>query len=118
MKTTYNITGASTPDESLAPHPHDGEDNAASVCLLTAQGVAQRLNVSERTVNRLVESGEITPIDIRGAVRYHPHDVDDLIERGRRPARRPTTSQPVRKPTRKPQTATRSFRERRRAGGR
>ena len=114
MESIFNTPDGSSSNEVLSARPIAVEDSGTTLQLLTTGGVAHRLNVSDRTIYRLVESGELSPIDIRGAVRYHPDDVDELVERQRRPARTPTGSQPVRRPARRPQPATTSFRDRRR----
>jgi excisionase family DNA binding protein len=49
--------------------------------LLSIGGVAEALNVSERTVERLVDDGELTPIWIRGQRRFKPESVRSYIRR-------------------------------------
>lgn len=49
--------------------------------LLAVDGVAERLSVSKRTVERLIEDGEIDPIWIRGQRRFCQKEVRDYIRR-------------------------------------
>jgi excisionase family DNA binding protein len=52
--------------------------------LLTANEVADRLQVVRRTVSRLVASGELRPLRITPrTVRYTSDDVDALLRRAR-----------------------------------
>src|SRR6266536_2056279 len=53
-------------------------DNAA---LLTTNEAADLLHVHPRTVQRLVERGQLCAVHLGGAVRFDPHDVAGLIER-------------------------------------
>jgi len=48
--------------------------------MLTKKEVAERLNVSERTVNRLMTSGRLRKIKILGCIRFRMEDVDNLCE--------------------------------------
>jgi excisionase family DNA binding protein len=48
--------------------------------LYTRESVAARLAVSKPTVDRLVKNGTLRCVRIGGAVRFHPADVDELIE--------------------------------------
>lgn len=50
--------------------------------LLTVQQAAERLNVSKRTVYRLIESGEIFTQRYRNTIRIKPADLEQLAERG------------------------------------
>jgi len=50
--------------------------------LLTKREVATVLGMSTRSVDRLVERGELRRVRIGGAARFLPSDVDGLIERG------------------------------------
>ncbi len=118
MDDHYQTTAVETASEMVVDPLPSHSDEVAYLRLLTRREVAWRLNVSTRTVDRLVEDGSLTPIDIRGVVRFHPDDVTDLIERKRRPKRRLDTTMPVRKPARKPRPQTGSFRERKRNSSR
>lgn len=51
--------------------------------LLTTQEAALRLHVHPRTVQRLVERGELVAIHIGAAVRFDPADVIELTARSR-----------------------------------
>lgn len=51
------------------------------VQLLTSKDVAKWLNISERSVTRLVEAGELRAHRIGGVLRYDPEDVRRYIER-------------------------------------
>ncbi len=49
--------------------------------LLTKEEVAERLQVSPRTVDTLAAAGDIPRIKIRGCVRFHPGAVVAYIDR-------------------------------------
>lgn len=57
--------------------------------LLDLAGVARRLNVSERTVERLIADGLLTPLWIAGSRRFSPESVESFLKRytirGRQP---------------------------------
>jgi excisionase family DNA binding protein len=58
------------------------EDRMRKVKLLNRRQVAELLAVSERTVRRLVEKGDLpAPVRIRRAVRWHEAGVVDYIRR-------------------------------------
>jgi excisionase family DNA binding protein len=65
--------------------------------LLDVAAVAARLDVHERTVQRLVQRGELPVIRIGSAVRYDPADVDKLIECGRTTQHPSSRSEPMRR---------------------
>ena len=50
--------------------------------LLEKKHVVNRLSLSLRTVDRLVASGELEKVKVRGAVRFRESDVQALVERG------------------------------------
>ena len=51
--------------------------------LLTVTDLAQRLNVSRRTLYRMLDSGQLCkPITLRGAKRFDPNVVDQWIAAG------------------------------------
>ena len=52
--------------------------------LLTKNEVAERLSVSYRTVDRLVNSGEIKYIKIGKTKKFDPDDIDSYIQDGRK----------------------------------
>jgi excisionase family DNA binding protein len=58
----------------------DVEDAAGSV-LLTTREVAAVLHVHPRTVQRLVERGELSVVRLGSAVRFDPSDLGGLISR-------------------------------------
>ncbi len=67
--------------------PADGVDDADVVptpVLTYAHAAAYLDGVSERTVRRLVEQGELPYIDLGRTRRIHRRDLDDLLERRRR----------------------------------
>jgi excisionase family DNA binding protein len=49
--------------------------------LFDLAGVARRLNVSERTVERLVAEGLLTPLWVGGSRRFAPEGVDGFLKR-------------------------------------
>ena len=54
--------------------------------LLTRKDVSRLLQVSARTVERMEQAGNLHPIRLgtgRGVIRYHPNDIEDLIEAAR-----------------------------------
>jgi excisionase family DNA binding protein len=65
------------PPISTQPASNRDEKNA----LLTSDEAARRLGVSNTTLWRLVRDGAITKINIRGAVRYDPNDLDRYVGR-------------------------------------
>jgi excisionase family DNA binding protein len=52
-----------------------------AVALLTTEEAASVLRVHPRTVQRLVERGELCAVHIGSAVRFDPQDVGGLVER-------------------------------------
>lgn len=66
---------------------------ADSAALLTTNEAADLLHVHPRTVQRLVERGQLCVVHLGGAVRFDPRDVAGLIERVKRGA---APSDPVR----------------------
>jgi excisionase family DNA binding protein len=51
------------------------------VGLLTTEEAAALLHVHPRTVQRLVERGDLSAVHLGGAVRFDPQDVQGLIDR-------------------------------------
>lgn len=49
--------------------------------LLTKREVADFLSISLRTVDRMIADQQITPIRIRGQVRFDPKEIQAIIER-------------------------------------
>jgi excisionase family DNA binding protein len=68
--------GRATTQRHLISAP--AADNAA---LLTTSEAADLLHVHPRTVQRLVERGQLCVVHLGGAVRFDPHDVAGLIAR-------------------------------------
>jgi excisionase family DNA binding protein len=90
--------GASEKDfwsPSVAPRFGD-EDRPSidqSYRLLTCKNVAELLQVSERTVRRLVERGELAEVRLGPTIqRFYPSDVEAFIAVNRKPER---AEQPV-----------------------
>jgi excisionase family DNA binding protein len=50
--------------------------------LMTAQAVAEVLQVNQRTVRRWVAAGALRPIRLGATLRFRAADVEHLIERG------------------------------------
>jgi excisionase family DNA binding protein len=55
-----------------------------SSALLTLDDVAEHLQVSRRTVERLIAAGELAATRIGAATRVHPDDLRAFVERLRR----------------------------------
>lgn len=53
---------------------------------LTIEQVAKRLNVSERTVRRLVENGQIKGYSVGRQIRIDPPDLAEFIQRQKQQA--------------------------------
>jgi excisionase family DNA binding protein len=51
--------------------------------LLTVDDVAARLNVSPSTVRRLIATGELSRVSVRGAVRVSEEDLSSWVDRHR-----------------------------------
>ena len=51
--------------------------------LLTVEDVVRILNISRRTVYYWIKQGIIHPIRIGGVIRFHPEDIEAMIERHR-----------------------------------
>jgi excisionase family DNA binding protein len=60
--------------------------------LLTTREAADALRVHPRTVQRLVERGQLSTVHLGTAVRFDPADIADLTDRLKRRASRPTPS--------------------------
>jgi excisionase family DNA binding protein len=84
-------------------HQATRRDNAAetvpavdTATLLTTAEAARLLRVHPRTVQRLVERGELRAVHLGGAVRFDPHDVGALVERVKHSPAAPAATNPVR----------------------
>ncbi|HEY3853538.1 MAG TPA: helix-turn-helix domain-containing protein [Verrucomicrobiae bacterium] len=65
--------------------PNGGESEAvkpAGLQLLTKKEVARLLACSVRMVERLVASGKLPTVKIRGAVRFRLGDIEQIIVKG------------------------------------
>ena len=60
----------------------ENESNGASHQLVTKKEVARLLACSVRMVERLVASGTLTAIKIRGAVRFRQSDIEQIMVKG------------------------------------
>ena len=71
--------------------PRVGEDELApaGVALLTTREVADALHVHPRTVQRLVERGELAVVRLGGAIRFDPAELVRLIAERTRTVRSP-----------------------------
>jgi excisionase family DNA binding protein len=85
-------TGAVVP--ATAPEPHGPASAAPEKVrppdgLLDVDGVAARLGVSARTVERIIKAGELRPIRVSGQRRFHTATVEAYL---RDAARRPRST--------------------------
>src|SRR5829696_742253 len=107
-------TARNEPD-GARPRRHDAsappKDDRA---LLTTNEAARLLRVHPRTVQRLVERGELSAVHLGSAVRFDPHDVTDLVARVKDPAAASAPDEPLRRPVRSKRAipASSSFRNR------
>ena len=85
-----------------------------SVALLTTEEAAALLHVHPRTVQRLVERGDLSAVHLGGAVRFDPVDVQGLIEQVKRRVANPAQRDAVRPRSRKSRAtvSSGSFRDR------
>jgi excisionase family DNA binding protein len=60
----------------------ENESNGASPQLVTKKEVARLLACSVRMVERLVASGTLTAVKIRGAVRFRLRDIEQITVKG------------------------------------
>jgi excisionase family DNA binding protein len=60
----------------------ENESNRASLRLVTKKEVARLLACSTRNVERLVASGTLAVVKIRGAVRYRSSDIEQIMMKG------------------------------------
>ena len=79
-----------------ARRPTVSQHAAAYASLLTTGEAAELLHVHPRTVQRLVERGQLCAVHLGSAVRFDPDDVTILIERVKRERTLPAASNPVR----------------------
>ena len=77
------------PSRSQSPRASDASSAEANLtstapALLTTSEAAEVLHVHPRTVQRLVERGELSAVHLGGAVRFDPFDLGGLIARLKR----------------------------------
>jgi excisionase family DNA binding protein len=89
---------------------HPVQIEHVTAALLTTGEAARLLRVHPRTVQRLVERGELSAVHFGSAVRFDPVDVADLTARLKR--RETTTSAPIADAVRRDQRSRVSFGER------
>lgn len=75
--------------EQSAPRASEDQLAAAGVALLTTREVADALHVHPRTVQRLVERGELAVVRLGAAIRFDPSELVRLIAERTRTARAP-----------------------------
>jgi excisionase family DNA binding protein len=94
-----------TRDDTRAERPPRSDDGAppiaaldrAAATLLTTDEVAELLRVHPRTVQRLVERGQLAAVHLGSAVRFDPDDLGGLIsghKHERRSSRTATADRP------------------------
>ena len=66
----------------------------ASTPAMTVRDVAQYLNVNEKTVYRLAQSGELPGFKVAGAWRFQRSDLDSWIREQKREAKRSHSDKP------------------------
>lgn len=57
------------------------EEHLSMKPLLSVEDLAKTLGVSKRTVETIIEEGELSPIWVRGQRRFHPDSVDAYLRR-------------------------------------
>jgi excisionase family DNA binding protein len=77
----------------------------AAAALLTTSEAAGLLRVHPRTIQRLVERGELSSVHLGTAVRFDPADVAELTSRLKRRETRETTSSTEIRPSRAGRTS-------------
>ena len=77
------------PPEQSAPAASEAQLASAGVALLTTREVADALHVHPRTVQRLVERGELAVVRLGAAIRFDPAELVRLIAERTRTARAP-----------------------------
>jgi excisionase family DNA binding protein len=75
--------------ERTEPASSDAQVAAAGIALLTTREVADALHVHPRTVQRLVERGELAVVRLGTAIRFDPAELVRLIAERTRTARPP-----------------------------
>jgi excisionase family DNA binding protein len=77
------------PSEQPAPAASEAQLASAGVALLTTREVADALHVHSRTVQRLVERGELAVVRLGASIRFDPAELVRLIAERTRTARSP-----------------------------
>jgi excisionase family DNA binding protein len=93
---------ASLQHESQAPHhaptpseptPSETQSASGGIGLLTTREVADALHVHPRTVQRLVERGELAVVRLGAAIRFDPAELVRFVAERTRTARSPEPEQ-------------------------
>jgi excisionase family DNA binding protein len=84
--TRQEATAGDRPTRRNRVNPRSNSTSRATsdpvaVALLTTEEAASVLRVHPRTVQRLVERGDLSAVHIGSAVRFDPQDVGGLVER-------------------------------------
>lgn len=90
--------------------------SVSPVALLTTQEAAGVLRVHPRTVQRLVERGELCVVHLGAAVRFDPRDLTSLVTRVKRAPANQSSAEPWSTSLSRGAVASSSFRERVRSG--
>jgi excisionase family DNA binding protein len=99
---TPKVEGAKTPAPPVAPSRPQSQSSAANTAaaLLTTQEAAELLHVHPRTIQRLVERGELVAVHVGAAVRFDQMDLADLTVRLKSRASGPPPARPEVTPSR------------------
>jgi excisionase family DNA binding protein len=79
------VAASRTVSQPDATHAEPPITEAPTAALLTTDEAAAMLHVHRRTIQRLVERGQLEAIHLGAAVRFDPRDVADLTTRLKRP---------------------------------
>lgn len=87
---------AKTPAPTVAPSRPQSQSSATDIAtaLLTTQEAAELLHVHPRTIQRLVERGQLAAVHVGAAVRFDRTDLADLTARLKSRAPGPPTARP------------------------
>lgn len=110
-------TGRAHSDRTAVTHDESPTSGLNSpVALLTTQEAAGVLRVHPRTVQRLVERGELCVVHLGAAVRFDPRDLTSLVTRVKRVPENHSSAEPWSTSLSRGAVASSSFRERVRSG--
>ncbi len=71
-------------------------ETAPTPMLMTTKQTAVALQVSERTVFNLCKAGDLSPVRIRGSLRFDRRDIENMIENAKQKSRRlPPTAETI-----------------------